>query len=102
MEVNVIYSDKLSELIQNGEKIQIVDIREEYEIENEGKSNGLHIPMGDLVSRIDELNKTGKVVFHCSSGNRSMNILKFFVMNNLYKENYYSLDGGFKEWAKYI
>ena len=102
MEVNVIYSDKLSELIQNGEKIQIVDIREEYEIENEGKSNGLHIPMGDLVSRIDELNKTGKVVFHCSSGNRSMNILKFFVMNNLYKENYYSLDGGFKEWVKYI
>ncbi len=102
MEVNVIYSDKLSELIQNGEKIQIVDIREEYEIENEGKSNGLHIPMGDLVSRIDELNKTGKVVFHCSSGNRSMNILKFFIMNNLYKENYYSLDGGFKEWVKYI
>lgn len=102
MEVNVICSDKLSELIQNGEKIQIVDIREEYEIENEGKSNGLHIPMGDLVSRIDELNKTGKVVFHCSSGNRSMNILKFFIMNNLYKENYYSLDGGFKEWVKYI
>ena len=37
MKVNVIYSDKLSKLIQNGEKIQIVDIREEYEIENEGK-----------------------------------------------------------------
>ena len=102
MEVNVINCEKLIELIQNGEDIQIVDIREEYEIENEGKSNGVHIPMGDLVSRIDEINKKDKVIFHCSSGNRSMNILKFLIMNNLYKENYYSLDGGFKEWTKHI
>ena len=102
MEVNIIYPAELSKLIQSGEDIQIVDLREDYEIENDGKSNSLHIPMGELVSRLEELNSLGKVVFHCSSGNRSMNILKFLIMNNLSKEHYFHLEGGFQEWSKYL
>ena len=102
MEVNIIYPAELSKLIQRGEDIQIVDLREDYEIENDGKSNSLHIPMGELVSRLEELNSSGKVVFHCSSGNRSMNILKFLIMNNLSKEHYFHLEGGFQEWSKYL
>ncbi|MDG2343109.1 MAG: rhodanese-like domain-containing protein [Flavobacteriales bacterium] len=101
MEVNIIYPAELSKLIQSGEDIQIVDLREDYEIENDGNSKSLHIPMGELVSRLEELNSSGKVVFHCSSGNRSMNILKFLIMNGLYQENYYHLEGGFQEWNKY-
>ena len=102
MQVNIISPAELSQFIQNGEDIQIVDLREDYEIENEGKSNALHIPMGELVSRLEELSSTGKVVFHCSSGNRSMNILKFLIMNDLSKENYFHLEGGFQEWNKYL
>tara|TARA_B100001758_G_C17898999_1_gene347633 strand:- start:130 stop:438 length:309 start_codon:yes stop_codon:yes gene_type:complete len=102
MEVNVIYPAELSKLIQDGDEIQIIDLREDYEIENEGKSNAFHIPMGELVSRIEELKSNGKVVFHCSSGNRSMNILKFFIMNDLYKDHYFHLEGGFQEWSKYL
>ena len=102
MEVNVISPAELNQLIQSGVDVQLIDLRESYELEHEGQSNALHIPMGDLVSRLDELNFNCKVVFHCSSGNRSLNILKFLKMNNLSKENFFHLEGGFQEWSKYL
>ena len=87
---------ELTDLIQKKSNISIVDIRELYEIENDGKLDmSVHIPMGDLVNKLGDLPPAEKIIFHCSSGNRSENILNFLMMNNLYKKNYFTLDGGF-------
>ena len=90
-----ISSDELKALIQNKSDISIIDIRELYEIENDGKlDSSIHIPMGDLVNKLGNIPPAEKIIFHCHSGNRSENILNFLIMNNLYKENYYALEGG--------
>ena len=102
MELKIIEPKELHDLIKSGEEIQLIDLRENYELEIEGKSNAIHIPMGELVMRIDELKENIKVVFHCSSGNRSMNMMKFLIMNDLYKNNFYHLEGGYKEWSRFI
>ncbi len=100
MNINTISHSSLKILIENNEDFQLVDIRELYELETEGKSDATHIPMGELIDRFAELSSDCKVIFHCSSGQRSSNILHFLVMNGMYKDNFYSLEGGFKAWLE--
>ncbi len=100
MNINTITPSSLKILIENNEDFQLVDIRELYELETEGKSDATHIPMGELLDRLAELSSDCKVIFHCSSGQRSSNILHFMFMNGMYKDNFYSLDGGFKAWME--
>ncbi|MBP2214999.1 rhodanese-like domain-containing protein [Arthrobacter sp. CAN_C5] len=50
---------------------QILDVREEFEIAEGMIPGALHIPMGQLMSRLDELDKTRPVIVVCRSGNRS-------------------------------
>lgn len=100
MNINTITASSLKILIENNEDFQLVDIRELYELEIEGKSEATHIPMGELIDRFSELSSDRKVIFHCSSGQRSSNILHFMVMNGMYKDNFYSLEGGFKAWLE--
>ena len=96
MDIKTISYLELSEKVKKGEKYQLVDIREPYELEIEGVSNAIHIPMGELVNRLDEIPNDSNVVFHCSSGKRSTSMMHFLQMNKLCKDNYYSLEGGFQ------
>ncbi len=96
MDVKTISYLDLNEKLKKGEKYQLVDIREPYELEVEGASNAIHIPMGELVNRLDEIPNDSNIVFHCSSGKRSINMMHFLHMNKLCKNNYYSLEGGFQ------
>jgi rhodanese-related sulfurtransferase len=91
---------KLKSMLDSGDDVQIIDIREDYELETEGKIGGLHIPMGDLMARIGELKEDIPVVFHCRSGKRSENMLNFLKMKNLYAENYFNLIGGITAWKE--
>ena len=94
--MNHIDAVKLKGMLDAGEAVQIIDIREVYELETEGKIGGVHIPMGELVDRINEIPEKGKIVFHCSSGKRSLNMLNFLLMNGMYKDNFYHLEGGYQ------
>ena len=96
MDVKTISYLDLNEKLKKGEKFQLVDIREPYELEVEGASDPIHIPMGELVNRLDEIPNDSNIVFHCSSGKRSINMMHFLQMNKLCKNNYYSLEGGFQ------
>ena len=96
MIIKRISPNELTALIQKKSDISIVDIRELYEIENDGKlDSSIHIPMGNLVNKLGKIPKSEKIIFHCSSGKRSENILNFLIMNNLYQDNYFNLEGGF-------
>lgn len=101
MIIKKISPTELTHLIQKKSNISIVDIRELYEIENDGKLDmSVHIPMGDLVNKLGDIPQADKIIFHCSSGNRSEKILNFLMMNNLYQENYFTLEGGFSSINK--
>ena len=49
---------------------QLVDVREAYEFEA-GNLEGLHIPMGEVLERQEELRRDIPVVLQCRSGGRS-------------------------------
>ena len=49
----------------------IVDVRESYEWEAGHAEGALHIPLGSLAARIDELPRDADIVLYCASGMRS-------------------------------
>mgnify|MGYP001249290411 CR=1 FL=1 len=97
MTLNRISPSELDLLIQKKSEFLLVDLRENYELEIDGIiDNSIHIPLEEIVDRLNELPSDRPVVFHCSSGKRSESILNFLILNDLYKENYLNLEGGYQ------
>ncbi|MFM2251226.1 MAG: hypothetical protein RLZZ358_2156 [Bacteroidota bacterium] len=73
---------ELKERLDQGEKFHFIDVREEWEYEedNLGADN---IPLGELAHQLSQLEKIKdeEIVIHCRSGARSGNAKKFMEMN---------------------
>lgn len=69
---------ELKNRIDNGEKFHFLDVREEWEYE-EDNLGAENIPLGELPHRLSELEKykDEEIVVHCRSGARSGNAKKF-------------------------
>ena len=97
MTINRISPSDLVLLLQKKSEFLLVDLRENYELEIDGKIDySIHIPLGEIVDRLNELPSDRPVIFHCDSGKRSESILNFLILNDLYKENYLNLEGGYQ------
>lgn len=97
MNMNRISPSDLDMLLQKKIDFLLIDLRENYELEIDGKVDySIHIPLGDIVGRLNELPSDRPVIFHCGTGKRSESILNFLILNNLYKENYLNLEGGYQ------
>ncbi|MFC0302034.1 rhodanese-like domain-containing protein [Virgibacillus soli] len=57
--------------IENGEKVEIIDVRESAEVMSGKIPGAIHIPLGTLALRKDELDKDKNYIMVCQSGNRS-------------------------------
>ena len=92
-EITVIELKKLKDTEAD---FQLIDVREEHELEI-CAMGGEHIAMGDVLNNLDRISKTKQVIIHCRSGARSGAICQA-----LEKEGYanvYNLKGGIIAWA---
>ncbi|CAL2106213.1 Sulfur carrier protein CysO adenylyltransferase / Sulfur carrier protein CysO sulfurtransferase [Tenacibaculum sp. 190524A02b] len=64
------------ELQNNIDKYQLLDVRENWERE-EQHIGGLHIPLGELPARYNEINTQKPIVVYCKSGIRSLQAIHF-------------------------
>jgi rhodanese-related sulfurtransferase len=64
--------EELKQRIESGEKINLIDVREDYEYEADNIGGQL-IPLGDLPHRLGEIEhlKDEEILVHCRSGKRS-------------------------------
>ncbi len=64
--------EELKQRIESGEKINLIDVREDYEFEADNIGGQL-IPLGDLPHRLGEIEhlKDEEILVHCRSGKRS-------------------------------
>jgi adenylyltransferase/sulfurtransferase len=90
---------ELKKLIDTNADFQLIDVREENEIEicNIG---GQHIPMGDVMDNLDKISKSKQVIIHCRSGARSGAICNALEAQSF--SNVYNLKGGILAWANEI
>ena len=78
--------------LESEHKQLLVDVREEYEFE-ETNIGGINIPMGEVLSRINDLKDNQSVYLCCRSGKRSKAIA-LHLAKHLDQCQIYSLKGG--------
>jgi len=78
----------------------VVDVREREEWDEGHLPGAVHVPRGNLESRIEAAvpDKSRPVVLYCASGNRSAFAAK--SLEELGYENVVSLAGGFTDWKR--
>ena len=97
--MNSISPQEFAEWKKSGKAHQLIDIRELYEVET-CTIGGDHIPMGEIVGRLNEINRNVPVVIHCKSGRRSEAVVAHLRSMGL--DNVISLSEGIMGWADAI
>jgi rhodanese-related sulfurtransferase len=62
---------ELKQRLDKGDDIQIVDVREPNEVAFARIPNSIHIPLAQVLQRMDEIDPNRETVVHCKMGGRS-------------------------------
>jgi rhodanese-related sulfurtransferase len=86
--------ERAAELIREGE-VQLVDVREPYEVEAGHIAGSRHVEMERLASQAETIDRATPVLFYCRLGARSG-----MAANAFRRAGYqaYSLTGGIEAW----
>ena len=89
---------ELQQKINQGEDIQLIDVREEWEhaFFNIG---GTLIPLGSLLENTDKIERTKPVIFYCQKGIRSQLAIQR-LQQKFNHTNLVNLSGGMSAWQK--
>jgi rhodanese-related sulfurtransferase len=87
-------------LAAGGEAPVILDVREGWELKICSLPNILHIPMGQIPTRLEELDPARETVVVCHHGVRSLRVAHFLESRGFSK--LYNLQGGVDAWAREI
>ena len=82
-----------------GTPMTLVDVREDWETQLAPVPATLvHIPMGQVATRLKELDPQGETVVICRSGGRSMQVAQFLADQGF--TSVYNLTGGILAWSR--
>ncbi|MFG3612080.1 rhodanese-like domain-containing protein [Rummeliibacillus stabekisii] len=77
------------------EDLHIVDVRENEEVANGIIPGAIHIPLGQIPERMEELNKETSYIFVCHAGGRSFSACSYLEGLGYDVTN---LEGGMSAW----
>lgn len=87
-------------LADRTETIELLDVREAWEVTLCAIAGSRHIPMNDIRERVDELPRDRALVVVCHHGTRSMHVAQWLRAQGF--ENAINLSGGIDEWARTV
>jgi len=93
-----ITAGELAERLRQGDPIHLIDVREPHELEISRLDGAQIIPLGQLASRLPELNSTEEIIVFCKSGVRSERALEILAGAGFRKLHH--LLGGINAWAR--
>lgn len=91
---------ELKDALAKGSDFVVVDIREPYEY-SACNIGSLHIPMGEICERRNELPDDSSIVILCRSGRRAAAVANMLV-NEYNMNNVLILEGGIIAWKDQI
>ena len=81
-----------------GDKLVVLDVREPEEIAIAPFPDATHIPMGDIPSRLTELDPDRETIVMCHHGVRSAQVAMYLARNGF--ERVLNLAGGIDAWSE--
>jgi adenylyltransferase/sulfurtransferase len=84
-----------------GAQMTLLDVREHWEVQLAPAPTGfVHIPMGEIGSRLSELQPADDIVVLCRSGGRSGQVAQFLDQQQF--KSVANLSGGILEWGRQL
>jgi sulfur-carrier protein adenylyltransferase/sulfurtransferase len=96
---DIVTSDLVS-LLENDKSLHLIDVREPHELEISEIKDADLIPLGQIASRLHELDSTRKIVVFCKAGTRSARAVE--LLHGAGFTNSYNLIGGINAWASEV
>ena len=88
---------ELKARLERGDRLSILDVREPGEIAIAQFPGALHVPMGDVPSRVIELDPDAEWVVVCHHGIRSAQVAMYLAHMGF--ESVINLTGGIDAWS---
>jgi rhodanese-related sulfurtransferase len=95
-EIKTITTEELQKKLEAGEKLELVDVREDHEVAMGIIPGAKHIRMGDIPANLDHFDKDTEYIFICRSSARSGNVCHY-LQDQGYKVR--NMVGGMLEWS---
>jgi molybdopterin/thiamine biosynthesis adenylyltransferase/rhodanese-related sulfurtransferase len=96
-----ITATELADRLRNdGQHIELIDVREPHELEISKIEGAKLIPLGQLAARMSELDSADEIVLFCKSGTRSARALELLASAGFRKMK--NLKGGINAWAREV
>jgi len=92
---------ELKQKIDNGENVQLIDVRQPDEHAFAKIEGAKLIPLGDIMRRIDEIDESKETVIHCKAGGRSAKAIEFLQKAG-FKGKLSNLKGGITAWSNEV
>ncbi len=92
--------EQLKARLDRGEELTIVDVREPHEYQINQLPNSILIPLGQVASRLNELNPEEEIVVHCKMGGRGAKAVDLMRKAGFSKVK--NLKGGIDLWAQKV
>ena len=99
--IEEISASDLKRRMDEGDDIQLIDVRqpEEYAV---AKIEGAKlIPLGELMNRVNELDPNRETVIHCKTGIRSARAVEFLTQRG-FTGSLKNLKGGITAWSNEV
>jgi adenylyltransferase/sulfurtransferase len=78
----------------------LLDVREPHELEISTLDGSTNIPLGQLATRLSELDSANELVVFCKAGTRSARALELLLSAGFRKVK--NLKGGINAWAREV
>ena len=97
MTISLTTPDEVKQRLAHGESIVLLDVREVSEVEEWSYPQAIHIPLGELEARVNELPKGEPIICACHAGGRSM---KAAALLDALGYEVVNLEGGRLAWMQ--
>ncbi len=95
MSFKTIEPQEVNSLMNEGNQLNIIDVRENDEVAQGMIPGAKHIPLGEVQNRLNELDLTKEYIMVCRSGKRSEKACNMLIANNF---NVINMTGGMLSW----
>ncbi len=96
-----ITATELKQRLDSGDDVQIIDVREADEYAIARLPNSQHIPLGQVVSRMSEIDPERDTVVHCKMGGRSAKAIEALRRAG-FQGRLTNLKGGITAWSNEV
>lgn len=99
--MQTITAPELKARLDAGENIQLIDVRQPDEYAFAKIEGSKLIPLGEIISRMSELDENRETVVHCKMGGRSARAIEALQQSG-YKGSLINLVGGITAWSNEV